>query len=40
MVLGVLEAGLYPSAVYLLATWYSRCRFTRILLIPVPPLSK
>ena len=24
--LGVLEAGLYPSVVYLLATWYSRCK--------------
>ncbi|KAI4233005.1 MAG: hypothetical protein L6R40_007211 [Gallowayella cf. fulva] len=24
VVLGILEAGLYPSAVYLLATWYSR----------------
>lgn len=23
--LGILEAGLYPSVVYLLATWYSRC---------------
>ena len=25
VVLGILEAGLYPSVVYLLATWYSRC---------------
>ena len=24
--LGILEAGLYPSVVYLLATWYSRCK--------------
>ena len=26
VVLGILESGLYPSIVYLLATWYSRCR--------------
>lgn len=26
--LGILEAGLYPSVVYLLATWYSRCMST------------
>ena len=25
VVLGILESGLYPSIVYLLATWYSRC---------------
>lgn len=25
VVLGILESGLYPSVVYLLATWYSRC---------------
>lgn len=25
VILGMLEAGLYPSIVYLLATWYSRC---------------
>ena len=27
VLLGILESGLYPSIVYLLATWYSRCRF-------------
>ena len=25
VVLGILEAGVYPGVVYLLATWYSRC---------------
>ena len=27
VLLGILESGLYPSIVYLLATWYSRCKF-------------
>ena len=27
VVLGILESGLYPSIVYLLATWYSRCTY-------------
>ena len=26
VLLGILESGLYPSIVYLLATWYSRCK--------------
>ena len=26
VVFGILESGLYPSIVYLLATWYSRCK--------------
>lgn len=25
-VLGVLEAGFFPSCVYLLSTWYTRCK--------------
>lgn len=29
--LGILEAGLYPSVVYLLATWYSRCKSANFL---------
>ena len=28
VILGILEAGLYPGVVYLLATWYSRCTCT------------
>jgi MFS family permease len=26
VILGVLEAGFFPSAVYLLSTWYTRCK--------------
>jgi MFS family permease len=26
-VLGVLEAGFFPSCVYLLSTWYTRCKW-------------
>lgn len=26
--LGVLEAGFFPSCVYLLSTWYTRCKST------------
>jgi MFS family permease len=26
VLLGVLEAGFFPSAVYLLSTWYTRCK--------------
>ena len=26
LVLGVLEAGFFPSMVYLLSTWYTRCK--------------
>lgn len=26
LLLGVLEAGFFPSAVYLLSTWYTRCK--------------
>jgi len=26
VVLGVLEAGFFPSVVYLLSTWYTRCK--------------
>jgi len=25
-ILGVLEAGYYPSMIYLLSTWYTRCK--------------
>lgn len=34
LVLGILEAGFFPSCVYLLSTWYTRCEF------PTPPLSQ
>jgi MFS family permease len=27
VVLGVLEAGFFPSCVYLLSTWYTRCEY-------------
>jgi MFS family permease len=27
VLLGVLEAGFFPSCVYLLSTWYTRCKF-------------
>ena len=27
-VLGVLEAGFFPACVYLLSTWYTRCKFS------------
>jgi MFS family permease len=27
VLLGVLEAGFFPSCVYLLSTWYTRCMF-------------
>lgn len=27
VVLGILEAGFFPSCVYLLSTWYTRCEF-------------
>jgi MFS family permease len=30
VILGVLEAGFFPSCVYLLSTWYPRCRTLRI----------
>ena len=26
VLLGVLEAGFFPSCVYLLSTWYTRCK--------------
>lgn len=26
-VLGILEAGFFPSCVYLLSTWYTRCKW-------------
>ena len=26
VVLGMFEAGLFPSIIYLLATWYARCK--------------
>jgi Sugar phosphate permease len=26
LILGVLEAGFFPSCVYLLSTWYTRCK--------------
>jgi MFS family permease len=29
VVLGILEAGFFPSCVYLLSTWYTRCEFSR-----------
>jgi MFS family permease len=28
VLLGVLEAGFFPSCVYLLSTWYTRCKST------------
>jgi len=28
VVLGILEAGFFPSCVYLLSTWYTRCKFS------------
>ena len=27
VLLGFLEAGFFPSCVYLLSTWYTRCKF-------------
>lgn len=27
VVLGILEAGFFPSCVYLLSTWYTRCEY-------------
>lgn len=27
LILGVLEAGFFPSCVYLLSTWYPRCKW-------------
>ena len=27
-ILGLLEAGFFPSCVYLLSTWYTRCKWT------------
>lgn len=32
-ILGVLEAGFFPSAVYLMSTWYVRCKY--IVELPV-----
>lgn len=29
-VLGVFEAGFFPSCVYLLSTWYTRCEFSTL----------
>lgn len=29
VILGILEAGFFPSCVYLLSTWYPRCEYTR-----------
>jgi hypothetical protein len=26
IILGVLEAGLFPGAIYLLSMWYTRCK--------------
>lgn len=26
IILGLLEAGFFPSCVYLLSTWYTRCK--------------
>ena len=28
--LGILEAGFFPSCVYLLSTWYTRCEYARL----------
>jgi len=30
VVLGVLEAGFFPGCVYLLSTWYVRCKYTTL----------
>lgn len=27
-ILGIFEAGFFPSAVYLLSTWYTRCKYS------------
>jgi MFS family permease len=35
VVLGILEAGFFPSCVYLLSTWYTRCKI-EIYKIPPP----
>lgn len=28
VILGLLEAGFFPSCIYLLSTWYNRCKST------------
>lgn len=36
VLLGVLEAGFFPSCVYLLSTWYTRCvRFQTVHIITI-----
>ena len=30
VILGILEAGFFPSCVYLLSTWYTRCKWTLV----------
>lgn len=37
VVLGILEAGFFPSCVYLLSTWYTRCKL--LPPSPLPPLN-
>jgi MFS family permease len=34
VLLGLLEAGFFPSCVYLLSTWYTRCRAPYTLIAP------
>lgn len=36
VILGVLEAGFFPSCVYLLSTWYTRCKQRPQGLSPAP----
>jgi len=31
VMLGALEAGLFPSAVYLMSTWFTRCKVEPLL---------
>ena len=31
VILGILEAGFFPSCVYLLSTWYTRCKFCSLV---------
>lgn len=33
VVLGALEAGFFPSCVYLLSTWYTRCKWKHLFTV-------
>lgn len=39
VLLGLLEAGFFPSCVYLLSTWYTRCEWPLLLDITLLPSS-